>query len=119
MGELPLPAVSSKLFTPAHVGRMTLAHRIVYAPLTRLRANGNGVHGALAVEHYSQRASVPGTLLITEATVVAPFAAGRGPNSPGIWNDEQVAAWKKVRCSSQVDAERVERHESAHQNESY
>ena len=65
------------------------------APLTRFRANDAHVHGDLAVEYYSQRASVPGTLLITEATFISPRASGY-PNVPGVYNAAQVAAWKKV-----------------------
>lgn len=65
------------------------------APLTRYRANDAHVHTGLAVEYYSQRASVPGTLLITEATFISPRAAGYA-NVPGIWNKDQIAAWKKV-----------------------
>ncbi|TBU40495.1 NADH:flavin oxidoreductase/NADH oxidase [Dichomitus squalens] len=89
-------ASSNRLFQPIRVGDLELAHRVVMAPLTRLRANARGVHGDLAVEYYSQRASFPGTLLISEATSVSRFAEGRGPNSPGVWNDEQIAAWKRV-----------------------
>ena len=65
------------------------------APLTRYRANSAHVHTDLAVEYYSQRASVPGTLLITEATFISPRASGY-PNVPGIYNADQIAAWKKV-----------------------
>ncbi|KAI9065374.1 NADH:flavin oxidoreductase/NADH oxidase [Trametes sanguinea] len=87
-----------KLFQPVTVGDMSLAHRVVMAPLTRCRANNRHVHGDLAVEYYAQRASVPGTLLITEATYIAPQTVGHplGPTLPGIWSDEQIAAWKKV-----------------------
>ncbi|KAG6817121.1 hypothetical protein H0H87_012642, partial [Tephrocybe sp. NHM501043] len=46
-------------------------------------------------DYYAQRASVPGTLLITEATFVDRRAGGY-TNVPGIWNDEQIAAWKEV-----------------------
>lgn len=65
------------------------------APLTRIRANSAHVHGPLAVEYYSQRASVPGTLIITEATFISVRAGGMN-NVPGIYTEEQVAAWKKV-----------------------
>lgn len=85
----------SKLFTPIQVGPVLLNHRVVLAPLTRFRANSDHSHSALAVEYYSQRASVPGTLLITEATLIAPQAGGY-QNVPGIWSDAQVAAWKPV-----------------------
>ena len=65
------------------------------APLTRFRADDFHVPLPFVAEYYAQRASVPGTLLITEATFIAPAAAGLG-NVPGIWNADQVAAWKKV-----------------------
>jgi len=65
------------------------------APLTRFRANKDHVHGELAKTYYEQRASVPGTLIITEGTVIAPQAGGYG-NVPGIWNDAQIAAWKVI-----------------------
>ena len=84
-----------KLFQPVKVGDITLGHRVVMAPLTRHRADKDYVHTDLAVTYYAQRASVPGTLLITEATFIAPFA-GLFDQVPGIWNDAQIAAWKKV-----------------------
>ncbi|KAF7798995.1 hypothetical protein EIP86_010224 [Pleurotus ostreatoroseus] len=89
------PSANSKLFASIKVGSVNLAHRIVLAPLTRFRANSAHVHGDLAVEYYAQRASVPGTLLITEATFVSQRAGG-WPNIPGIWNEDQVKAWQKV-----------------------
>lgn len=65
------------------------------APLTRFRADHEHVHGDLAVEYYSQRASVPGTLIVTEATLISPRASGY-PNVPGIYNPAQIEAWKRV-----------------------
>ena len=47
-----------KLLTPVKIGPYELGHRIVLAPLARFRANSKHVHGPLAVEYYSQRASV-------------------------------------------------------------
>lgn len=89
---------TSKLFQPIQVGNVRLQHRVVMAPLTRLRANGHHELGDLSVEYYTQRASVPGTLIITEATIIAARAGGfpDGPNVPGIWTDGQIAGWKKV-----------------------
>ena len=85
----------SALFQPLRVGTLDLQHRVVMAPLTRFRANKEHVHGDLAKTYYAQRSSVPGTLLITEATFIAPQAAGYA-NVPGIWNAAQIAAWKAV-----------------------
>jgi 2,4-dienoyl-CoA reductase-like NADH-dependent reductase (Old Yellow Enzyme family) len=48
------------------------------------------------VERYAARASIPGTLLISEATYITHKASGDSFNVPGIWSDEQAAAWKKV-----------------------
>jgi NADPH2 dehydrogenase len=46
-------------------------------------------------EYYEQRGSVPGTLLITEATFISPKAGGYS-NAPGIHNAAQIKAWKAV-----------------------
>lgn len=85
-----------KLFENIQVGGIPqLSHRVVMAPLTRLRSEQPGdIPGAPAIEYYTQRAS-QGGLIITEATTVA--ISGRGfLGAPGIYSDVQVAGWKKV-----------------------
>ena len=99
MSETPETETVPMLFQPVKVGDLTLAHRVVLAPLTRCRANVRSAHTDIAVTYYSQRGSVPGTLLITEATVIAPFAGMMTPHMPGIWSEEQIAAWKRVRST--------------------
>lgn len=76
------------------------------APLTRFRSSAEHVHGDLPVEYYRQRSVVPGTLLITEATFIAPEAGGY-PNVPGISSDEQVKGWQAVRGPRSVVAFRM------------
>ncbi|KAL0576602.1 hypothetical protein V5O48_005395 [Marasmius crinis-equi] len=86
----------SKLFQPIKIGDVKLNHRIVLAPLTRYRADENHVsYLPLVKEYYSQRASEPGTLLITEATFIHSKAGGYD-NIPGIWSDAQIEAWKEI-----------------------
>jgi NADPH2 dehydrogenase len=85
----------SKLFQPIKFGDLELSHRIVLAPLTRCRAGEGMVPPSFAVKYYSDRGSVPGTYLITEATIIAPYATGMDV-VPGIWSDEQVARWREV-----------------------
>lgn len=85
----------SKLFQPFDLGSLHLQHRVVFAPSTRYRSDDAHVPLPHVVEYYRQRASVPGTLMITEAILIAPRAAGMN-NAPGIWSDDQIAAWKKV-----------------------
>ncbi|CAD6573770.1 MAG: hypothetical protein ASARMPRED_006288 [Alectoria sarmentosa] len=87
--------MSPTLFDPIRIGSIPLSHRIAMAPLTRYRADDAHVHTSLATEYYSQRASVPGTLLITEATFISPRATGYA-NVPGIYNKDQIEAWKNV-----------------------
>ena len=81
------------LFSPLQVGAVSLAHRVLMAPLTRCRAEGANVPTDLMAEYYAQRASAG--LIISEATTVSPRGHGY-PNTPGIYTDEQVAGWKKV-----------------------
>lgn len=85
----------SKLFEPIRVGTMGLRHRVAMAPLTRLRADSDHIQQPLAIEYYTQRACVPGTLLIAEATLISPAHAGM-PHGPGIWTQEQITGWKAI-----------------------
>ncbi|KAL3479277.1 hypothetical protein BJX99DRAFT_268675 [Aspergillus californicus] len=84
------------LFKPLKIGTMQLNHRIGMAPMTRLRATRDRIPTPLMKEYYSQRASVPGTLLLTEGAFISPASCGGFPNGPGIWSEEQVAAWKTI-----------------------
>ena len=82
------------LFAPLRFGRYELAHRVVMAPLTRMRAGSGNVPNDLAPEYYGQR-STPGGLLIAEATQVSPYGQGY-PSTPGIHSQEQIESWRKV-----------------------
>nr|WBW02130.1 isopiperitenone reductase [Schizonepeta tenuifolia] len=61
--------------------------------MTRCRALNAMPNSALA-EYYAQRAT-DGGFLITEGTMISPYSAGF-PHVPGIFNREQVEAWKPV-----------------------
>ncbi|KAF5320753.1 hypothetical protein D9619_000005 [Psilocybe cf. subviscida] len=88
----------SQLFQPIVVGAMKLQHRVVLAPLTRLRATADKEHvpvNPLMSEYYSQRGRRPGTLLISEGTIISLRAAGLN-RTPGIWSEKQITEWKKI-----------------------
>ncbi|CAI7596384.1 unnamed protein product [Penicillium glandicola] len=91
-------AITDPLFESFRLGALTLKHRVILAPLTRMRAGkeseGVYVPNDLNVEYYSQRAS-EGGLLLTEATPISRHAAGY-PGVPGIFTSSQIAGWKKV-----------------------
>jgi N-ethylmaleimide reductase len=82
------------LFTPARLGPYTLSHRVVMAPLTRMRSEVGDVPGDLMVEYYTQRASAGG-LIISEATPVSVRGYGYA-GAPGIYADRQIEGWKRV-----------------------
>lgn len=84
----------STLFDPVQIGRYTLKNRFIMAPMTRSRADDEtGVPFDIVATYYEQRASAG--MIITEG--VFPSAQGKGyVCTPGIHNEEQVAAWKKV-----------------------
>jgi N-ethylmaleimide reductase len=85
----------SALFEPLRLGAMTLKHRVVMAPLTRMRSQQPGdVPCALNAVYYGQRAS-EGGLIISEATDTSEYARGY-PGAPGIYTDAQVAGWRLV-----------------------
>ncbi|KAL0265356.1 hypothetical protein SLS55_001321 [Diplodia seriata] len=88
-------AENTKLFTPLKVGSTPLDHRVVMAPLTRFRATADNVPTDVMARYYAQRAVVPGTLILSEATFIS-AAAGGYANIPGLWTDAQLAGWRRV-----------------------
>jgi len=81
------------LFDPVKIGALELKNRIIMAPLTRMRAEDERTPGPLSLTYYVQRASAG--LIFTEATSVTPQGVGY-PNTPGIWSEKQVQAWKSI-----------------------
>lgn len=92
------------LFSPVRIGRFEAANRLVMAPMTRSRADAQGLPGELTVTYYAQRASAG--LIISEG--VFPSAMGKGyVYTPGLANDAQVAAWKKVSAAVHARGGRI------------
>lgn len=61
--------------------------------MTRGRTDSNGLVDDMTVECYAQRASAG--LLFSEAIRISEEATG-SPLTPGIFTDEQIAAWRRV-----------------------
>lgn len=84
----------SKLLTPIRAGALSLGHRVVMAPLTRMRADPADRPSALMEEYYSQRAS-EGGLIISEATPISRRGYGYA-GAPGIYDDAQIDGWRAI-----------------------
>lgn len=65
------------------------------APLTRFRVTEDQVPTPLMKEYYSQRAAVPGTLIITDETFISATCDGF-PHALGLWREDQIAAWRII-----------------------
>jgi 2,4-dienoyl-CoA reductase-like NADH-dependent reductase (Old Yellow Enzyme family) len=81
------------LFDPVRLGAIAAPNRVLMAPLTRGRADRDAVPTPIMAEYYAQRASAG--LIISEATGVSRQGLG-WPFAPGLWNADQVAAWRPV-----------------------
>ncbi|MDD2915855.1 MAG: alkene reductase [Gallionella sp.] len=84
--------MTTTLFTPATLGKLTLKNRVVMAPLTRSRAIGNIPNG-LMEKYYRMRADAG--LIITEGTSPSPNGLGYA-RIPGMFSDAQVQGWRRV-----------------------
>jgi N-ethylmaleimide reductase len=82
-----------KLLEPTKLGDIPLKNHMVMAPMTRSRADENGVVGRLTTVYYQQRASAG--LIISEGLNISKQATGL-PFTPGIYTAEQIEAWKLV-----------------------
>jgi N-ethylmaleimide reductase len=83
------------LFSPLKIGPYKLKHRLVMAPLTRMRAEKPSLAPRpLNAEYYAQRAT-PGGLIIAEASPVVATGFG-SPGVPGIYTEQQIRGWREV-----------------------
>jgi anthraniloyl-CoA monooxygenase len=82
------------MFTPFRLREMSLRNRVVMSPMAMYSAT-DGLPDDFHLVHYGARALGGAGLIITEMTCVSP--EGRiTPGCPGIWNDDQVAAWRRI-----------------------
>ncbi len=93
------PSLSSRLLSEFDLRGLRLRNRVVMAPLTRARAGRARVPNALMAQYYEQRASAG--LIVAEATVISEQGFG-WVDSPGIYNEAQVAGWKLVTSALQA-----------------
>ncbi|MFU8789709.1 MAG: alkene reductase [Methylobacter sp.] len=83
----------NNLFSPIQLGELSLANRIIMAPLTRNRAGAGNVPQAMNVDYYRQRASAG--LIISEGSPISATGVGY-PRTPGIHSAVQISGWQRV-----------------------
>lgn len=94
----------TNLLDPIDIGPLKAPNRILMAPLTRNRALPDGTPGPLAELYYRQRSSA--ALIISEATCISPIAKGYFL-TPGIYQAEHVAAWRKITAAVHREGGRI------------
>jgi N-ethylmaleimide reductase len=85
----------SKLFSSTKIGAYDLSHRVVLAPMTRLRTSQPGdIPTPMMADFYGQRASKGGLVIIEAASVSTVARSYFGAAS--FYHDGQMAGWKAV-----------------------
>jgi N-ethylmaleimide reductase len=93
------------LLEPYMLGDLQLRNRVVMAPLTRTRAANPGhVPTDLMRQYYEQRASAG--LIISEGVWVSENGQG-WHGAPGIYNEEQRAAWRVITDAVKAQGGRI------------
>lgn len=85
----------ASLFSPFTYKSLTLANRIVMAPMTRSHSPG-GVPTADVAAYYRRRAAADVGLIISEGTGINRPAALNGPDMPRFHGEKELAAWQTV-----------------------
>jgi len=82
------------MLTPYTVRSVTLKNRVVVSPMAQYSAV-DGVPGDYHLVHLGARAMGGAGLVFAEMTCTSPDARIT-PGCPGLWNDAQTAAWKRI-----------------------
>ncbi|MCR5856223.1 bifunctional salicylyl-CoA 5-hydroxylase/oxidoreductase [Mesorhizobium sp. J428] len=90
----PNGAVPSPMFTPFRIRGLTLKNRIVVSPMAMYSAT-DGVPDDFHLVHLGSRAMGGAALVFPEMTCVSPDARIT-PGCLGLWNDTQVAAFRRL-----------------------
>jgi len=82
------------MFTPFSVRGLTLKNRVIVSPMATYMAD-DGLPNDFHLVHFGARAMGGAAMVFTEMTCVSPDARIT-PACLGMWNDEQMKAWKRV-----------------------
>jgi anthraniloyl-CoA monooxygenase len=88
------PRTVPPMFTPYTVRSVTLGNRVVCSPMAQYSAV-DGIPGDYHLVHLGARAMGGAGLVFAEMTCTSPDARIT-PGCPGLWNDQQMRAWKRI-----------------------
>jgi anthraniloyl-CoA monooxygenase len=88
------PAAVPPMFTPFTLRGVTLENRVVVSPMAQYSA-ADGIPGDHHLVHLGARAMGGAGLVFCEMTCTSPEARIT-PACPGLWNDAQMQAWKRI-----------------------
>lgn len=93
-------SITQALFQPVSIGSLTLANRVVMAPMTR-EFSPDGIPGDDVAAYYARRAAAETALIITEGVGIDhPAALGEAglgeADIPRMYGAAPLAAWRKV-----------------------
>jgi len=86
---------TSPLFQPFTCKSMTLANRVVMAPMTR-SFSPQGIPGEDVAEYYARRAGADVGLIITEGTTTDRPGSSSDPNVPNFHEEASLGGWSRV-----------------------
>ena len=89
------PNKAEALFRPFKIPGLSLANRIVMAPMTRALSPG-GVPGPDVAAYYRRRAEGGVGLIMTEGTWVPHPGASSLPDAPRFYGEDALAGWSRV-----------------------
>jgi anthraniloyl-CoA monooxygenase len=93
--DIPLDNPPPPMFTPFRVGNMVVQNRVVVSPMNMYSAEPGGIPGDFHLAHLGRFGMGGAGLVFAEMTAVS--HNGRiTPGCPGIYTEEQVAAWKRI-----------------------
>lgn len=83
------------MFTPFRIGQMIVENRVAVSPMNMYSAEPGAIPGDFHLVHLGRLGMGGAGLVFAEMTAIS--EAGRiTPGCPGIYNAEQVAAWKRI-----------------------
>jgi 2,4-dienoyl-CoA reductase-like NADH-dependent reductase (Old Yellow Enzyme family) len=85
-----------KVLTEVQIGNLTLKNRVALAPMTRTSATKEGLATDEMAKYFAKFARGGFGLVITDGTYSDETYSQGYFNQPGIANDSQVEAWRKV-----------------------